>query len=133
LPIVVSFVALAAGFGTARANPCRLGKEAACPVVLKMPPGATTITATGVVSGTDPDYYFRFAARAGQTITVHTEGGGLKTGPGIPVDGPNGQGLTLDEDSPATLPATGSYVIQLHANTMSDGPFGRFRLKLTIK
>jgi hypothetical protein len=121
-----------AGLGLAEAAPCTPGDEA-CPVVLKMKPGATTITATGSVSGERPNYYFKFAARAGQKITIHTEGGGLKTGPGIPISGPNGFQDAVDEDTAFSLPATGAYVINLHANTMSDGPFGRFEMNLTIK
>jgi hypothetical protein len=36
-------------------------------------------------------------------------------------------------DTPFALPATGAYVILLHANTMSEGPFGRFELTLQVK
>jgi hypothetical protein len=41
--------------------------------------------ATGFVSGEHPDFYFKFDAKADQKIIIHTEGGGLKTGPGIPI------------------------------------------------
>jgi len=111
---------------------CAPGAQA-CPVVLKMAPGATSIVASGSVSGERPDYYFKFAARAGQKITIHIVGGGIKTGPGIPITFPNGNGDAVDVDAPYALPATGAYVILLHANTMSEGPFGRFELTLRIK
>ena len=121
-----------ASFGEAQAAPCRPGDEA-CPVLLKMKPGAVSITATGSVSGERPTFYFQFAARAGQRMTIHTEGGGLKTGPGIPIAGPNGFQDAVDADTPFRLPADGAYLITLHANTMADGPFGRFEMTLTIK
>ena len=56
----------------------------------------------------------------------------MKTGPGIPITGPSGAQDAVDEDTPYTLPASGDYVILLHANTMSEGPFGRFKLTLII-
>lgn len=118
--------------GVPAAMACIAG-DAACPVVLKMKPGATEIAATGSVSGERPDYYFKFVAKAGQKIVVHTVGGGLKTGPGIPISGPNGMQDAVGEDTPFALPSTGTYVLDLHANTMSDGPFGRFRMTLQIK
>jgi hypothetical protein len=130
--VLAAFSVASACFGQAQAAPCRPGDEA-CPVILKMKPGAMSITATGSVSGERPNFYFQFAARAGQRMTIHTEGGGLKTGPGIPITGPNGFQDALDEDTPFGLPTDGAYVITLHANTMSDGPFGRFEMTLTIK
>jgi len=123
--IGLSFSLLAAAtiWGTAQGLACTPGEEA-CPVVLKMAPGARSIEATGVVSGEHPDFYFKFDAKGG--------GGGLKTGPGIPITGPTGAQDAVDEDTPYTLPASGDYVIQMHANTMSEGPFGRFKLFLII-
>jgi hypothetical protein len=133
------FAALAAcvmavgGLSAATAAPaCTPGAEA-CPVVLKMAPGATSIRASGSVSGERPDYYFTFEARAGQTLTIHIVGGNIKSGPGIPITFPNGGGGGVDVDTPFALPATGAYVILLHANTMSEGPFGRFELTLQVK
>jgi hypothetical protein len=114
------------------ARACTAGEEA-CPVVLRMAPGTTSIKANGWVSGENPDYYFKFEARAGQKMTIRVVGGNIKTGPGIPITFPDGKGDAVDVDTPYRLPATGSYVIQMHANTMSDGPFGRFTMTLTIK
>lgn len=125
-------IGLVASSIAAQAAACSPGDEN-CPVLLKMKPGTITIAATGSVSGDRPNFYFQFAARAGQKMTIHTEGGVLKTGPGIPITGPNGFRDALNEDTPFLLPATGDYVIVLHANTMSDGPFGRFVMTLTIK
>jgi hypothetical protein len=127
----LSIFAAAAICGSAPGQACTPGDEA-CPVVLKMAPGSRLIEATGSVSGEHPNFYFKFDARAGQKLIIHTEGGGLKTGPGIPITGPGGQEDAVDEDTPYTLPASGDYVIQMHANTMSDGPFGRFKLYLII-
>ncbi len=125
---------IAAGACTAAiaAPACAPGSEA-CPVVLKMAPGATSDSASGSVSGESPDYYFTFAARAGQTLTLHLVGGDIKSGPGIPITFPDGGGGGAYLDTPFALPQTGGYLIYLHANTMSEGPFGKFTLTLTIK
>lgn len=131
LLLVAASAGFCAAFGAMPASACTPG-EKACPVVLRMKPGASEIAATGSVSGERPDYYFAFVAKAGQRIRVHTVGGGLKTGPGIPISGPGGMADAVDEDTPFTLPATGTFVLDLHANTMSDGPFGRFRMTLKV-
>jgi hypothetical protein len=110
---------------------CQAGDEA-CPVVLRMRPGSYVIEAAGSVSGERPNYYFKFDARAGQKATIRVAGGNIKTGPGIPVTFPNGDSDGVEEGKPFTLPATGTYVILLHANTMSSGPFGRFHITLRI-
>jgi hypothetical protein len=115
-----------------RVHRCLAGDEA-CPVVLKMKPGTDSIEATGSVSGEHPNYYFKFDARAGQKATIHIVGGNIKTGPGIPITLPNGGSDAIDEGSPFTLPETGTYILLLHANTMAEGPFGRFRMKLRIE
>jgi hypothetical protein len=123
---------LATVLTTTAAFACIEGDEA-CPAVLHMAPGAVSITAKGVVSGDRPNYYFQFNARAGQKMTIKVVGGNIKTGPGIPITLPNGKGDAVDENTPYTLPATGNYVILMHANTMSDGPFGAFEMTLIIK
>jgi hypothetical protein len=133
LAALAACVAGAGALSAAAAAPACAPGDEACPVVLKMAPGATSIRAVGSVSGERPDYYFKFAARAGQTLTLHIVGGNIKSGPGVPIAFPNGGGGAVDVDAPFALPATGAYVIDLHANTMSEGPFGRFTLTLTIK
>jgi hypothetical protein len=110
---------------------CQPGDEA-CPQVLRMKPGAVVVEATGSVSGEHPNYYFKFDARTGQQATIRVVGGNIKTGPGIPITLPNGDSDAVEEGKPFALPATGTYVILLHANTMSSGPFGRFQLTLRI-
>jgi hypothetical protein len=116
----------------ARETPrCQAGEEA-CPAVLRMRPGADVVEATGSVSAQHPNYYFKFDARAGQKLTLRVAGGGIKTGPGIPITMPNGGSDAVDVGQPFALPQTGTYVIVMHANTMSDGPFGRFHLTLRI-
>ena len=127
----LSVLAAAVIWGPAQGQACTPCEEA-CPVVLKMAPGSRLIEAAGFVSGEHPDFYFKFDARGGQKLIIHTEGGGLKTGPGIPITAPNGTQDAVDEDTPYTLPASGDYVIQMHANTMSEGPFGHFKLYLII-
>jgi hypothetical protein len=129
--LFVCGVAAVGSLGARPAAACTPGDEA-CPVVLRMKPGATVIEAAGFVSEKRPHFYFKFDGKAGQTIVVHTDGGGLKTGAGIPITFPNGAGDALDEGAPFKLPATGAYVLDLLANLMSEGPFGRFRLTLKI-
>jgi hypothetical protein len=122
---------LASTYAAIDARACATGDQA-CPAVLRMAKGATSVTGAGSVSGTSPDYYFKFNARAGQKLTIKVVGGNIKTGPGIPITLPNGGGDAVNENTPYTLPATGDYVIDMHANTMSEGPFGRFTVTLTI-
>jgi hypothetical protein len=110
---------------------CHAGEEA-CPAVLRMRPGADVVEATGWVSAQHPNYYFKFDARAGQKLTLRVTGGGIKTGPGIPITMPSGGSDAVDVGEPFALPQTGTYVIVMHANTMSDGPFGRFHLTVRI-
>ena len=133
LGIFVAVVALGAGFAATAAYACERGRTPDCAVVLKMSPHKKVIVAQGVVSGLKPDYYFRFAAKARQKLIIITHGGGLKTGPGIPLTLPNSSGGALEEGVPYRLPQTGSYFVMLHANTMSNGPFGRFTMRMTIQ
>jgi hypothetical protein len=114
------------------ARACAPGDEA-CPVVLRMAKGAVSITARGEVSGTRPNFFFKFNAQSGQTMTVKVVGQNVKTGAGIPITLPNGTSDAVDENAPFSLPQTGDYLLEIHANTMSDGPFGSFTLSLTIK
>lgn len=130
--VLIAALASSCAIAATAATACTAGEEE-CPAVLKMAPGATSITATGSVSGERPNYYFKLEARAGQNMTLHVVGGGLKTGPGIPITLPDGSSDAVDVDTPYRLPASGVYVILLHANTMSNGPFGRFTMTLTIK
>jgi hypothetical protein len=110
---------------------CQIGEEA-CPAVLRVKRGSNTVEASGWVSGEHPVYYFKFDARAGQHATIHVAGGNIKTGPGIPITMPDGNSDALEVGAPFTLPVTGTYIIELHANTMSSGPFGRFRISLRV-
>jgi hypothetical protein len=121
----------AAMFSTPAWPQCQAGEEA-CPAVLHMKPGADVVEATGSVSAKHPNYYFKFDARAGQKLTLRVTGGGIKTGPGIPITMPDGGSDAVDVGEPFALPQTGTYLIVMHANTMSDGPFGRFHLTMRI-
>jgi len=114
------------------AAPCVAGAEE-CPLVVKVAPGATTVSATGFVTGEKPDFYMTFAAKAGQKLTLHVVGGNLKTGPGVPITFPDGSGGGVFLDQPFVLPQTGAYLVFFHANTMSEGPFGRFRATFVIR
>jgi hypothetical protein len=129
---VVAAWVLAVALPATEADACTMGDEA-CPAILRMARGDVSITAEGFVSGERPNYYYEFDARAGQKMTVTVVGGNIKTGPGIPITLPNGKSDAVDENTPYTLPATGTYTILMHANTMSDGPFGKFSMTPTIK
>jgi hypothetical protein len=124
--------AMAASASVPSALACEPGDEA-CPVVLHMAKGAISVTGRGDVTGSRPNFFFKFDARAGQKMTVSVVGHNLKTGPGIPITLPNGASDAVEENAPYTLPQTGDYVLEIHANTMSDGPFGPFTLTLAIK
>ncbi len=130
---IVALLALGVMSASLDAVACERGRTPACAVVLKMHPHQKAIVAHGSVSGTKPDYYFSFAAKAKQAITITTHGGGLKTGPGIPLTLPDGTGDAVDEGTPYRLTQSGTYIVLLHANTMSEGPFGRFTMKLAIQ
>ena len=97
------------------------------------PKAQNLVTGRGDVSGSRPNFFFKFDARADQKMTVSVDGHNLKTGPGIPITLPNGASDAVEENAPYTLPQTGDYVLEIHANTMSDGPFGPFTLTLTIR
>ena len=86
-----------------------------------MAKGAYSVTAHGFVPGTHPNFYFKFGGRAGQMMTVYVGGGNIRTGPGIPLTSPNSVTDAVFENTPYQLPQTGNYVIEMHANTMSDG------------
>src|SRR5271156_6458896 len=101
---------LAVALPLTEASACTMGDEA-CPAILRMARGDVSITAEGFVSGERPNYYYEFDARAGQKMTVTVVGGNIKTGPGIPITLPNGKSDAVDENTPYTLPATGTYVI----------------------
>ena len=94
--------------------------------------GTSIILATGVVSGESPDFFFKFGARAHQTLKIETRGGGLKHA-GIAITLPSGKSDGVEEGAPYKLPETGNYLFSVHANTMSDGPFGKFTLRLQIR
>jgi hypothetical protein len=62
LTAISAGLAALAGEGAA-AQVCTAGNES-CPVVLHMARGAALVTGTGIVSGTHPDFHFKFGARA---------------------------------------------------------------------
>jgi hypothetical protein len=124
-----SLLVLAAPAG---ASACTPGDEA-CPIVLKMQPGAVSVTESGDLTQNRPTIAFRFEARAGQTVVVHVSG--PDTRDQLPLSGPISEeaGGDFFQDQPFKLPASGVYTFTVFANTMADGAFGRFMLTLTIK
>ena len=114
------------------ASACTPGDEA-CPIVLKMQPGAVSVTESGDLTQNRPTVAFRFEARAGQTVVVHVSGPATKGQ--LPLSGPISEDAGGDfyQDTPFKLPASGIYTLTVYANMMADGAFGRFMLTLTIK
>ena len=114
------------------ASACTSGDDA-CPIVLKMRPGAVSATASGELTQNRSTIAFRFEARAGQTVVVHVSGPVTKDQ--LPLTGPisDEQGGDFYLDKPFKLPASGVYTFDLYANMMAEGAFGRFQLTLTIK
>jgi hypothetical protein len=114
------------------ASACTTGDEA-CPMVLKMQPGAVSVTESGDLTQNRPTVAFRFEARAGQTVVVHVSGPATKGQ--LPLSGPISEdaGGEFNQETPFKLPASGIYTFTVYANMMADGAFGRFILTLTIK
>ena len=129
--IMGAFLALA--IATPAAASCVPGDEA-CPAVVHMAPGATSVLIKGELTKARPTYYFKFTARAGQMLTIDpVKDPGIKWGAGVPITFPGGKGGdAIDPGQPFKLPSSGEYVIELLANTMADNPFGPFVVKLTI-
>src|ERR1700688_4909179 len=114
------------------ASACTLGDEA-CPIVLKMQPGAVSVTESGDLTQNRPTVAFRFEARAGQTVVVHVSGPATKGQ--LPLSGPISEdaGGDFHQHTPFHLPASGVDTLTVYANIMADGASGRFILTLTIK
>jgi hypothetical protein len=114
------------------ASACTPGDDA-CPIVLKMDPGAVSVTTSGELTLKRPNLAFRFEARVGQTVVVHVRGPVTKTH--LSLSGPISEdaGGDFNQDQPFKLPASGVYSFTLYANMMAEGAFGPFELTLTIK
>jgi hypothetical protein len=114
------------------ASACTPG-DGACPIVLKMVPGAVSVTTSGELTLKRPTSAFRFEARAGQTVLVHVSGPVTKSQ--LPFSGPINvdAGGDFNQDQPFKLPTSGVYGFTLYANMMAEGAFGPFELTLTIK
>src|ERR1700722_1849179 len=117
---------------TEPASACTPGDDA-CPIVLKMVPGAVSVTTSGELTLKRPSSAFQFEARAGQAVVVHVHGPVTKSQ--LPLSGPISAdaGGDFNQDQPFKLPARGVYSFTLYANMMAEGAFGPFELTLTIK
>jgi hypothetical protein len=114
------------------ASACTSGDDG-CPIVLKMDPGAVSVTTSGELTLKRPNSTFRFEARAEQTVLVHVRGPVTKSQ--LPLSGPIPveAGGDFNQDQPFKLPASGVYSFTLYADMMAEGAFGPFELTLTIK
>ena len=75
-----------------------------------------------------PDCTQKNNAHSGQRLTVREIGAAarlLLTYPDGHIDGPG-----LSDDT--LLPANGTYLLTVDPNTMADGAFGRFTVRITI-
>ena len=121
--LVLSGVALASA-GQALEQP----GSAADPIVLHMRRGTDSIRVHGLLQQGVDCCVYQFAAGSGQRLTVRESGAAarlLLTYPDGHIDGP---GLADD----TLLPGDGTYRLTVSPDTMADGAFGRFSLKITI-
>ncbi len=111
-----------------------MGAEA-CPAVVHMARGAVSVEVSGLLTERAPSYFLSFTARGGQMLTIEpVKDPGIKWGAGVPIRFPGGKdGDAIDPGRPFKLPRTGTYTLDLHANTMADNPFGPFVVKITIR
>ena len=113
---------------------CAPGAQA-CPAVIRMASGETSVVIKGQLTKAKPVYYLKFDARAGQMLTIDpVKASGIKWGAGVPIGFPGGKdGDAIEPGQPFKLPSTGTYSLELHANTMADNSFGPFVVKMTIR
>ncbi len=98
------------------------------PIVLHMKRGTDTIRVDGVLRQNVDCCIYQFGAHAGQRLTVRETGAAarlLLTYPDGHVDGPGLEDRTV-------LPADGIYLLTVSPDTMADGAYGRFTLRITI-
>lgn len=121
---LVAFAALALTAGGAAAQ---VG-NAAMPIYLKMQRGGDRLTVRGVLRKDVACCTYVFKAHAGQKLYWSETGATARLTIGYPdghVDGP-------DFANPLPLPATGAYTLAISPDTMADGAYGPYTLKLRI-
>jgi len=102
---------------------------AATPIPLKMKPGSDSITVKGVLTQTGDCCSYSFGAAAGQKLTVSSTGSQghfLIHFPSGDTDGPFPGPYTW------TLPATGTYILEIGPNEKFDHAYGPFTMTLRI-
>jgi hypothetical protein len=119
---LAAILAFAAGPALAQAS------NAAMPIVLKMKRGTDRLTVHGTLKQGGACCTYVFKAAGGQKLYWSESGAVVRmviTYTDGHVDGP---GLA----NPLPLPATGAYTLAISPDTMADGAFGPFTLKIRI-
>jgi hypothetical protein len=102
--------------------------SAAKPIVVHMKRGSDSILLHGVLrQGVDCCTY-KFAAAAGQHLQVTETGAVVRLLLAYPDGHTDGPGLPQD----LLLPARGTYLLTVSPDTMANGAFGKFSVRITI-
>jgi hypothetical protein len=109
---------------TAAASP----GDAAHPIALKMRRGTDAIVVHGVLRQNVDCCNYTFKAHAGQQLHWSETGAAARIGLAYP----NGDGVDPGLPNPADLPQDGAYVFTVSPDTMAEGAFGRFTVKIRI-
>jgi hypothetical protein len=98
------------------------------PIQVHMKRGTDAVTFTGRMRQNHDCCAYAFKAHAGQTLNWRETGAVVRTTMTYPDGHTDGPGLP----NAIPLPADGAYVFTISPDTMADGAFGRFVLKLKI-
>ncbi len=121
---ILALIILAAAASSSFARP----GDTAHPIVLKMKRGTDSLTIKGVLIQDVDCCAYTFKAKAGQKLYWTETGAATRVGLAYP----NGDGINPGLPSPTDLPQDGAYVFTLSPDTMADGAFGKFTVKIRI-
>ncbi len=102
--------------------------NAAMPIQLKMKRGTDTIIVHGALRQGLACCTYVFKAHAGQKLYWRETGAAARLTVGYPDGRMDGPGLP----NPLPLPQSGVYTLGVGPDTMADGAYGRFTLRLRI-
>lgn len=100
----------------------------AMPIYLKMKRGTDVLVVHGVLKQDVACCTYVFKARAGQKLYWRETGAVAR----LVITYPNGEADGPDFANPLPLPASGAYTLAVSPNTMANGAFGPFTLRLRI-
>jgi len=120
--VLAAILAVAAGPALAQVG------NAAMPIVLKMKRGTDRLTVHGTLKQGGDCCTYVFKAVGGQKLYWSESGAVVRMVITYPDGHADGPGLP----NPLPLPATGAYTLAISPDTMADGAFGPFTLKIRI-